>query len=208
MIIRYKVIQACVKILYQCMLLQASLLATLIILFPICYCDWSRPFSAWVTEISDCSVFPVVTVIAACVRGTDSIHPSVVGLWQGCTRKEQLTSPTCTRIEHLRLPCMTSLSVNRREEIWQLDHWVGEWLPWRSHSEGCGQWFNVQVESSGEWCPSGVATGTRAAQHLCQWHAQGERGNFWVRNDKHLLCMRQRRVNHHHQRLHAWLWGQ
>lgn len=117
--------------------------------------------------------------------------PSVVGLWHGWTQKKRLTSPTWACAKHLRLTCMTSLSVNKKEEIWQLDHWVDESLPWRSHSKGCGQWFNVQVENSGEWRLSGAAIGTRAVQHLCQWQAQWEKVNFWVCNDKPLLCIRQ-----------------
>lgn len=71
MIICYKAIQACVKILYRCMLSQASLLAAVIMLYPICNCDWSKPFSAWVTENSDYSTFPVVTVLGVFVHGTD-----------------------------------------------------------------------------------------------------------------------------------------
>ncbi|GAB0207289.1 mitochondrial enolase superfamily member 1 [Grus japonensis] len=29
-----------------------------------------------------------------------------------------------------------------------------------SHSKNCGQWLNVQVETSDKWCPSGVHIGT------------------------------------------------
>ncbi|GAB0210385.1 hypothetical protein GRJ2_003504300 [Grus japonensis] len=43
-----------------------------------------------------------------------------------------------------------------------MDHSVDKELAGWSRSKSCGQWLNVQVEISDEWCSSGVSTGTRA----------------------------------------------
>lgn len=192
MIICYKVIQACVKILYQCMLLQAGLPAALIILFPICYCDWSGPFSAGVTEISDCSEFPVITVFDACVHGTRLMaFCGGAVTWVDKNRATDITNLDLCRAFETALT--TSLSVNRREEIWQLDHWVDESLPLRSHSKGYGQQFKYP---RGElwWVVSlrGWYWGQSSSTSLSV-PGTGEEVNFWVCNDKPLLCTRQKR---------------
>lgn len=190
MIICCKVIQACVKILYQYMLLQASLPAALIILFPVCYCDRSGPFSAWVTEISDCSVFPVIPVFDAYVHGTD-LMPFCGGAvtW---VDKNRATGITHLDFRAFGTALTTSLSVNRREEIWQLDHWVDESLPLKSHSKGCGQWSKYP---RGElWCVvslRGWYWGQSSSTSLSVT-GTGEEVNFWVCNDKPLLCIRQK----------------
>ncbi|GAB0188785.1 mitochondrial enolase superfamily member 1 [Grus japonensis] len=38
--------------------------------------------------------------------------------------------------------------------------WIRNWLDGRTQS--CGQWLNVQVENSDEWCSSGVSIGINA----------------------------------------------
>lgn len=40
------------------------------------------------------------------------------------------------------------------------------------HSESCGQWLHVQVETSDKWDSSGLGTGTGDVWHLCQGHGQ------------------------------------
>ncbi|GAB0185946.1 mitochondrial enolase superfamily member 1 [Grus japonensis] len=57
-----------------------------------------------------------------------------------------------------------------------------------SHSKSCGQRFNVQVENSDEWHPSGVGTGTSTVQHLCQRHGQ------WDRVHPQQVCRRHQAV--------------
>ena len=51
-------------------------------------------------------------------------------------------------------------------ERYGFDGWtclVDEELVGWSHPEGNGQWLDVQMEISDEWCPSGVHTGTSTA---------------------------------------------
>jgi len=43
-----------------------------------------------------------------------------------------------------------------------MDYTVNKELAGWSHSKSCSQWLNVQVETSDEWCSSGVSTGTGA----------------------------------------------
>jgi len=39
-----------------------------------------------------------------------------------------------------------------------LDKELARWM----HTKSCSQWFHVQVETSNEWCASGVGTGAGA----------------------------------------------
>jgi len=41
-----------------------------------------------------------------------------------------------------------------------MDHSVDKEFAGQLHSKSCGQWLDVQVETSDEWCSSGVGTGT------------------------------------------------
>ena len=43
-----------------------------------------------------------------------------------------------------------------------MDHLVDKELAGQSHSENCVQQLDVQVETSDEWCSSGVGIGTGA----------------------------------------------
>jgi len=45
---------------------------------------------------------------------------------------------------------------------------LAAWL----HSKNCGQWLDIQVETSDEWHSSRFGIGTRAAGHLSQQHGQ------------------------------------
>jgi len=49
-------------------------------------------------------------------------------------------------------------------ETWTgwIDHLVDKELAGWSHSRSCGQQLDVQVETSDEWCSSGVGVGTVA----------------------------------------------
>lgn len=42
----------------------------------------------------------------------------------------------------------------------------------KSYTEGCGQWLDVQMEITEDWCPSGIRTGTSALKYLHQLHQQ------------------------------------
>ena len=43
-----------------------------------------------------------------------------------------------------------------------MDHSVDKELAGWSHSKSCGQWLDIQVETSDEWCSSAVGIGTSA----------------------------------------------
>ena len=45
---------------------------------------------------------------------------------------------------------------------------VAKELVGRSQPDGDGQWLDVQVNASEEWCPSGVRTGTSVVQYFDQ----------------------------------------
>jgi len=53
-----------------------------------------------------------------------------------------------------------------------MEHSVGKEAAGWSHTKICGQRLDVQVEASDEMHSSGVGTGTRAVQYLCQQHGQ------------------------------------
>ncbi|PKU44414.1 rna-directed dna polymerase from mobile element jockey-like [Limosa lapponica baueri] len=43
--------------------------------------------------------------------------------------------------------------------------WIRNWLDGHTlqhNCKNCGQWLNIQVATSGDWCSSGVGTGTSA----------------------------------------------
>ncbi|PKU29513.1 rna-directed dna polymerase from mobile element jockey-like [Limosa lapponica baueri] len=48
-----------------------------------------------------------------------------------------------------------------------MDYSMDKELAGWPHSKGRGQWLDVQVVTSDEWCSSEVSTGTGAIQHLC-----------------------------------------
>jgi len=43
-----------------------------------------------------------------------------------------------------------------------MDHSLHKELAQWTHSKSCSQWLDVQVETSDEWCASGVGTGASA----------------------------------------------
>jgi len=51
-----------------------------------------------------------------------------------------------------------------------MDHLDDKELAGQSQSKSCGQLLDVQVETSDEWCSSGVSTGTGTVQHFYWWH--------------------------------------
>jgi len=53
-----------------------------------------------------------------------------------------------------------------------MDYLVAKELAEWSHSKSCGQWLDVRVETSGEWCSLGVGIGTSAVLNLCWQHGQ------------------------------------
>ena len=69
-----------------------------------------------------------------------------------------------------------------------MDHSVDKELAGWSRSKSCGQWLDVQVETSDEWCSSGVSMGTSAVQYLCRQHGHGH----WVHPQQ--VCQRHQAV--------------
>jgi len=43
-----------------------------------------------------------------------------------------------------------------------MDHSLGKELDQRTHTKSYSQWLDVRVETSDEWCASGVGTGAGA----------------------------------------------
>ena len=57
-----------------------------------------------------------------------------------------------------------------------MDHLLDKELARLTYSKSYSPWLDVQVETSEEWCASGVGTGAGAVQHLCRRRGQWD----WV----------------------------
>lgn len=72
---------------------------------------------------------------------------------------ERGTDIIWTRAKRLTLSHTTSLSLNWRD-VDLPNRALGGWgIGWMSHSKGCGQWLNVQAETSDQWYPQGPVVG-------------------------------------------------